>query len=68
MEHFRNMTLAQIVALAKAANDPIAFSKDLIAYLASQLNEVVREEITERDRRVKQLRKDVGVLQIEFTQ
>lgn len=66
MDELKEMTLAQIIDVARLTKDPVAFGKQLLGYVSEQVSAAVREELADREKKVKEMKKESEVLQIAF--
>lgn len=66
MESMKQLSVAQLVRIARLTEDPVQFGKDLLAFIGAELGAAVREEIAEREDRLKAMKRDTKVLSISF--
>lgn len=66
MENFKQMTLQQIIALAKHTEDPVTFGKQLLAFVGAELSDAIREELASREEKLKLMKRETKVLAIAF--
>ncbi len=66
MDNLKQMTLQQIIAIARLTEDPVDFGKKLLSYVGAELSTAIREELNDRDEKLKLMRKETKVLAIAF--
>lgn len=66
MDNLNAMTFGQIAAFAKCAPDPVQFYKDTMTQIGEHLSGIVKEELVDRETRLKAMKAETKFLAISF--
>lgn len=66
MDSLTQMTLQQIIAMARLATDPVSFGKQLLTSISGELSNAIRDELIAREDKLKLMKREQKVLSITF--
>lgn len=68
MDHLKHMSITQLLLVARSAKDPIEAAKQLLTLFGAELSNAVRDELTEREERLKAMKRETKLLAISFAE